>query len=157
MSYESFHHSLFLSFWHIELSNLPVGVLEHRRLAPEEAKALIGAARQHNSLLCLSTADLLAPYQKHEMARYEELCAVLDRSFGIPLDIDDFFSKTVHEGNSFHMTNPLNCVQVSEGNPLLVVTCSYSMADDTAEDEHMGFVVCPDSVEFCLFSAQPVA
>jgi hypothetical protein len=55
------------------------------------------------------------------------------------------------------MTNPLNCVQVSEGNPLLVVTCSYSMADDTAEDEHMGFVVCPDSVEFCLFSAQPVA
>jgi hypothetical protein len=57
---------------------LPVGVLEHRRLAPEEAKALIGAARQHNSLLCLSTADLLAPYQKHEMERYEELCAVLD-------------------------------------------------------------------------------
>ena len=91
------------------------------------------------------------------MERYEELCAVLDRSFGIPLAIDDFFSKTVHEGNSFHMTNPLNCVQVSEGNPLLVVTCSYSMADHTAEDEHMGFVVCPDSVEFCLFSAQPVA
>ena len=40
MSYESFHHRLLLSFWHIELSNLPVGVLEHRRLAPEEAKVL---------------------------------------------------------------------------------------------------------------------
>ena len=156
MSDESFHHRLLLSFWHIELSNLPVGVLEHRRLAPEEARALIGAARQHNRLLCLSTADLLAPYKKQELARHEELCGVLERGFGIPLAIDDFFSKTDHEGKSFHMTNPLSCVQVSEGNPLLVVTCAYSMTEGTAEDEHMGFVVSPDSEEFRLFSPPSV-
>jgi hypothetical protein len=50
--------------------------------------------------LCLSADDLLAPYKKRELARYKELCAVLDRSFGIPLSIDDFFGGTEHEGRS---------------------------------------------------------
>ena len=160
MSDDPFHHPrLFVSFWHIELDNLPVGVFEHRRLVPEEARALIGEARRHNSLLCLSADDLLAPYKKRELARYKELCAVLDRNFGIPLSIDDFFGRTEHEGQSWCSINPLNCVQVSEGNALLVVTCSYAMTEDKAEDEDedMGFAVSPVSVEFRLFSALPVA
>jgi hypothetical protein len=79
------HQRLFVSFWHIELDNLPVGVIEHRRLVPEEARALIGEARQSNRLLCLSADDLLAPYKKRELASYKELCAVLGQHFGIPL------------------------------------------------------------------------
>ena len=89
MSYESFHHRLLLSFWHIELSNLPVGVLEHRRLAPEEAKALIGAARQHNSLLCLSTAVRIPrsfgrAFHNHSATHSTRIRPLIPRPFGHP-------------------------------------------------------------------------
>ena len=158
MSDDPLHNPrLFVSFWHIELDNLPIGVFEHRRLVPEEARALIREARQHNSLLCLSAEDLLAPYKKRELARYKELCAVLDRGFGIPLAIDDFFSRTEHEGPSFRTSNPLNCVQVGDGNVLLIVTCAYAMTGDKADAENMGFAVSPDTVEFRLFSALSIS
>ena len=81
MSDDPLHNpQLFVSFWHIELNNLPIGVFEHRRLVPEEARTLIGEARQHNRLLCLSADDLLAPYKKQVLAHYKELFAVLYRN-----------------------------------------------------------------------------
>jgi hypothetical protein len=121
------HQRFFVSFWHIGLDNLPVGVFEHRRLVPEEARALIDEARQHNRLLCLSADDLLAPYKKRELARHKELCGVLGRNFGIPLAIDEFFGSTEHEGRSWRSINPLNCYPLGDGNALLVVTCAYAM------------------------------
>ena len=104
--------------------------------------------------MCVSNDDLLAPYKERELAQYKDLCEVLNRNLGIPLSINEFFSKTEHEGHSLYTINPLDGVQVCDDNQLLVVTCAYGMSESPDNSANMGFTVIPDSVEFRLFAAQ---
>ena len=61
------YKKLFLTFWKINLDNLPVGTFVQRRLIPDEARLLIEQARQQDSFLCVSSDDLLAPYKERRV------------------------------------------------------------------------------------------
>jgi hypothetical protein len=145
------HKKLFLTFWKINLDNLPVGTFVQRRLMPDEARLLIEQARQQDSFLCVSSDDLLASYKERKATQHKDLCEVLRRDFEIPLSINEFFGELEHEGKSLHTTNPLNCVQVCDNAQLMVVTCAYAMLDRSDNSGAMDFTIAPDSVEFRLF------
>ena len=41
---------LFVSFWHLDLENIPEGTFTHRRVSPEQAKLMVEEARSSSSL-----------------------------------------------------------------------------------------------------------
>jgi hypothetical protein len=69
--------TLFVSFWHLCLENLPDGRFERRDVSAASANAMIHAARATGRLICVSAIDLLAPYHASERRRHEDLCLVL--------------------------------------------------------------------------------
>ena len=146
--------SLYISFWHICLDNLPDGSFQRRRLLPDEASRYIQQARQENKLLCVSHVDLAAPYKKREAENHEALCRVLTGHFGIPLSPEDFFSR--HDdggGETLYFANALSCVQVRDDCRLLVVTCSYVVAREKTAGRLPAFDIDPGTVEFHLIEA----
>lgn len=144
--------TLSISFWDICLDNLPEGGFRHRRITPEDAKLCIDQARQEGNLLCLSHADLAAPYQKREAEKHEALCRVLGGHFGITLSLEEFFSKD-ETSDGLYFGNPLSLVQVAADSRLLVVTCNYVFAKEKTATEFPAFDIAADTVTFHLLEA----
>jgi hypothetical protein len=147
--------TLFLSFWDICLSNLSEGNFSHCCLSPSQAQSLIAQAQQADSLLCVSEADLLAPHQQWEAQKHRDLCAVLKQNYGITLALKDFMMSDEEDG--LYSTSPLQIAQIQEEAKLLVITCNYTMRQESREAESIDvddwMVVAPDSIEFHLIEA----
>jgi len=67
----------YLSFWHIEMSNIPVGLFRRRVVSTAEARSIVSAARASGTLVCVAKDDLGAPYCERERERHRLLCALL--------------------------------------------------------------------------------
>jgi hypothetical protein len=140
---------LFISFWHVRLSNLPVGTFVHRKLSGSQAKQLIAAARKTRSLRGVSGDDLFAPYNKDKRRNHDQLRAVLGKHYGIKLSLRDF----VLEGeDGYSSMFPLQLMAIEGSHRLLVISCHYTMPRRRKRTE-LHFDVAPDSVTFHLFSA----
>jgi hypothetical protein len=145
---------LFVSFWDVCLDNLPEGGFVRRCISPEDAQNRVHQARVDGSLLCLSEADLLAPYTQRELGRHQALCAVLKEHFGIDLSLKDFCSADEDQGETLHVINALNLAQVRPSAPLLVISCAYRFAR-TDNAEQPPFEIAPDTLVFHLIEAVP--
>ncbi|HMJ16541.1 MAG TPA: type II toxin-antitoxin system HicB family antitoxin [Polyangiaceae bacterium] len=144
---------LFVSFWHITLSNLPVGCFVHRRISAEQARALIQTARDAGTLSCVSKADLLAPERKRAAEQQDELLQVLAQHYGIALSFDDFLSSLDAEGEEDvgrQVTRPLDLVAVTGSGRLMVIDCHYEWPEQRKPRE-LKFEIAPDTVTFHLF------
>jgi len=109
---------LYVSFWDIELSNLPVGSFRRRVVSTAEARSVIRSARASGTLLCVAKEDLGAPYGEEARERHRELCAALREYVDIEIELKDFFGEAC--------ANPLCFAEVGEQQSLLVVECHYS-------------------------------
>jgi hypothetical protein len=148
---------LFLSFWHVCLDNLPEGTFSHRCITGEEARSLLEHARQgSNGVVCVSEEDLLSPYKREELGRHKELCTVLQEHFSIPVAISDFMVSAEHEGQALYSVVPLQGVHIQENDSLLVVTCSYVLAERRA-GAPADFYLAPEMVEFHLIEHMPAS
>ena len=144
--------TLYVSFWHICLSNLPIGQFGRRCLPATEARTLIADAREARTLVCATAHDLLAPYEKRERQRHEELCAVLQDRYGMAISIDDFLGCPDADDPDLAFSLPLNVLEVGRDSHLLVVDCLYHMngAMRREPDGTVHFKVASDSVSFTL-------
>jgi len=151
---ESESGRLFVSFWHIELENLPVGSFIHRRIAPEDARESIAQARKDGALACCSQDDLLAPYHKDRRDDHKEMCKVLAKRYGIALTLRDFMTPPDESGS--YTTFPLQFANVRGRNSLLVVTCMY-MSPERRKPKSalpsLNLEIDPESVRFHLFES----
>jgi hypothetical protein len=162
----------YLSFWDIEMSNVPVEVPFRRRvLSTAEARRLMVSARASGTLACLTKDDLGAPYCEHEREKHRELCAALRDHCDIEIRLKDFFSSDC--------ANPLSFAEIGDQRSLLVVDCHYAFADDIrrgakvpdtrksdeaskgqavpAIKKPMKLIIVPDSIRFYLFEQIDVA
>lgn len=160
------HRTTYLSFWDIEMSNLPVGAFRRCAISKDEARSTINSARASGNLVCVAKADLGAPYCEREREHHEQLCAVLRDHAGIEIQLQDFFGRDC--------ANPLCTAEVGEDRDLLVVTCDYSVDMEAYVDTvHTGvsgsaesfeeararrlgnsvlrMSIAPDSIKFYLF------
>jgi hypothetical protein len=146
---------LYVSFWDLCLNNLPQGRFEHRVIGAGEASQMIHGAHVDKTLLCVSKADLLAPYRTKERCRHEELCAVLRASYDCPLRFEDFHTTFGGEETGVESIIPLEVAELKAGGRLLVVTCNYQLADKTKRSGDLEdcFVLAADSVGFHLIGA----
>ena len=136
---------LFVSFWNLALSNLPVGKFTNSAITGLEAAALISSARAKGKLHCVSADDLLAPYGKRAREKHVELCAALGEH-GVELSVGDF----IGPGSS----NPLVFAVVGDEQSLIVVNCAYTVdAESRAAEEaaqRLRFQIARDSISFNL-------
>ena len=158
------HQTTHLSFWHVELSNLPVGPFRKRVLSNAEARNLISSARRFGKLVCVAKDDLGAPYGERERERHKQLCAALRDRAGVEIQLTDFFGSD--------SANPLCLVRVDERNSLLVVDCAYALDVEARADaaravsgpsessgararhlheDRLRMSIAPDTIEFYMF------
>jgi len=71
----------------------------------------------------------------------------LTSHYGITVSERDFLSKHDSEDDPLYSIIPLNCVQVSDHDKLLVVTCDYVLGEKRA-GEPLPFEIEPTTVEF---------
>ncbi len=116
---------VFLSFWDIELDQLPEGVFRKRVLSTAEARSLLQVAREAKTLVCISRKDLGAPYETRARDRHEALCKVLQDHAGIEVHLRDFFDAAC--------CSPSCLAAVTDQNVLLVVNCHYGMNSGSVE------------------------
>jgi addiction module HigA family antidote len=144
---------LLISFWNVCLDNLPEGTFIRRRITPDDARRYIEQARLANALLGVSDDDLLATYHERERENHKALCKALAEHFGIALSLMDFLTEDEEDGDPLYSVNPLNCVQVSDGARLLVVTCAYVLGKTKKKGAPL-FEIAPTTVEFHLLEAE---
>ena len=136
---------LFVSFWNLALSNLPIGKFTNSTITGLEAAALISSARAKENLLCVSADDLLAPYGKRAYEKHVELCAALSEQ-GVDLYVADFIGPSC--------SNPLAFAVVGDEQSLIVVNCAYTF--DTgrrpaeAAAQRLRFEIARNSISFSL-------
>ena len=116
----------YLSFWHIDLANLPIGTFTRRVLSTAEARSVVDSARASGTLLCVAKDDLAAPYREHERERHEQLCTALRDHRNIDVQLEDFFGGDC--------VNPLCIAEVGEKRSLLIVDCRYAFDDEIRPD-----------------------
>lgn len=121
------HPTTYLSFWDVELGNLPTGVFSKHVLSTAEARSVLSTARVSKSLICVSRKDLGAPYEKRARERHEELCKLLREHADIEVSMRDFFGRDC--------ANPSCLAEVTSRNRLLVVDCHYALDIDHASDD----------------------
>jgi hypothetical protein len=121
------HPTTYLSFWSVELENLPTGVFSKRVLSTAEARHVLSAARASMALICVSRKDLGAPYETRARERHEELCKLLREHADIDVSLRDFFG--------LHCANPSCLAEVTSRSQLLVVNCHYALDVDHASDD----------------------
>lgn len=159
------HRIIYLSFWDVQLSNLPVGAFRRRILSKGEARSMIGSARASGYLVCVAKDDLGAPYCERERERHRQLCAALREHADVEIRLQDFFGRDC--------ANPLCAAEVDEHKDLLVVDCAYVVDTElrveavpadgyssagTFEERvrrlrtnPLGMNIAPDSIKFYLF------
>lgn len=143
---------LFVSFWHLDLANVPEGSFTHRRVSPEQAKQMIDEARSSGSLRGVSQDDLLAPHEKREADNHKALCHALGQHHGIALSIRDFVLKDEFEDDGGYTIHPLQLAEVDDTSRLMIVNCHYEMAPRQKAGA-LKFDISPDSITFHLFEA----
>lgn len=145
---------LFLSFWDLCLDNLPEGRFERRTLSAADARAMIRTPRENNTLRCVSDDDLIAPYRQTQRRNHEALCAVLHKTFDIPLCLEDFLSSLSEHEGAIQTVTPPQLARLTPGDCLRVVTCAYilTQSNETVDLEDR-FVLDEDSVRFDLIEA----
>jgi hypothetical protein len=141
---------LFVSFWHLDLDNIPEGTFTHRRVSPEQAKQMVVEARSSSSLRGVSQDDLLAPRNEREAKNHKALCRVLGEHHGIALSIKDFVLKDEFEDDGGYTIHPLQLAEIDPASPLMIVNCHYEMAS-RQQKGGLNFDVSPDSITFHLF------
>lgn len=145
---------LLLSFWDLCLDNLPEGRFERRSLPVAEARAMICGARENNALQCVSNDDLIAPYRQKQCRNHEALCAVLNKTFDIPLRLEDFLSVFDDKDDATQSVVPLQLARLQLGDRLLVVTCDFEFNTKTkTADLEERFTLAEDTVRFDLIAA----
>jgi hypothetical protein len=136
---------LFVSFWNLALSNLPVGKFTNSAITGLEAAALISSARAKGKLHCVSADDLLAPYGKQACEKHVQLCAALGEE-GVELSVDDFIGPSC--------SNPLAFAVVGNKQSLIVVNCAYTFDIESraseAQAQRLRFEIAPGSISFSL-------
>jgi hypothetical protein len=120
------HPRTFLSFWHVEMSNFPVGTFRRRALSTTEARCMVNAARASGTLVCVAKEDLAAPYCDDERESHRQLCAALRAHADIEIHLRDFFGPDC--------ANPLCAARIGEERRLLVVDCHYAFDRNTFPD-----------------------
>ena len=144
--------TLYVSFWHIHLSNFPSEEFRHLELTSEEAKTMIHDARSSEKFFCVTQDDLFAPYKKRELTKCKEMCDTLRKHFDIDIIIDDF---AMHD-NGVSTVRPLNIIQINQNHKLLVIDCAYTLSENQSTDEiRPNFQIAPDSIKFHLFQTIP--
>jgi hypothetical protein len=156
----------YLSFWHIEMSNIPVGAVIRRRiLSTAEARSMVNSARASGTLVCIAKADLGAPFSEIERESHRRVCAALRDHADIDIHLKDFFGA--------NCANPLCFAEIGSQRSLLVVDCHYAFDRNTRPDikatnpaaldeisreqavrrakETMKLSVVPDSIRFYIF------
>ncbi|GJQ57409.1 MAG: hypothetical protein D8M57_19695 [Candidatus Scalindua sp. AMX11] len=128
--------TLFITFWNICLDNLPQGQFSHRTITTDEARRMIREAEDR--VVCVSNDDLCAPYKTKEAGRYSELCKLLTNTYDILISFNDF----IHGDTIL----PLQCVEIKDGNRLMVINCHYSMPE--IRDRDLISHIVADSVTF---------
>jgi hypothetical protein len=116
----------YLSFWHVELSNFPIGTVRRRLLSQAEARSKINSAREGGRLVCVAKSDLGAPYCEREREQHEQLCTALRDHVDVDIRLKDFFGSTC--------ANSLGLAQVSPKADLLVVDCAYAVDEKARVD-----------------------
>ena len=109
---------LYVSISKLTLSNLPGTTFTRRSLSALEAADLIAQARRDGSLVCVSSDDLAAPYQKRSLDLHMEVCDTL-RACGVELVIKDFFNE--------NFCNVLEFARVQGDHRLLVVELGFDV------------------------------
>ena len=136
---------LFVSFWNLALSNLPVGKFSNLAITGPEAAALIASARAKGELRCVAADDLLAPYGKRAHQKHVDLCAALHDQ-EVALSVDDFIGPS--------SSNPLAFAAVDHEHSLLVVNCAYTFDTEPTSTEALAerlrFRIAWDSISFNL-------
>ena len=125
----------YLSFWDVELSNLPVGTFRRRTLSMVEARSMIEAARSSGTLVCVAKDDLGAPYCEHARERHEQLCTVLRDHADVEIQLKDFFGRDC--------ANPLCGAEVGEQGDMMVIDCSYAIEVAAPADAPSAGVTSP--------------
>jgi hypothetical protein len=141
---------LFVSFWHLDLANIAEGTFTHRRVSPEQAKAMINEARSSGSLRGVSHDDLLAPHNEREAKNHKALCLVLGEHHGIALSIKDFVLKDEFEDEGGYTIHPLQVAEIDAESRLMVVNCHYELASRQVKGG-LKFEISPDTITFHLF------
>jgi hypothetical protein len=90
------------------------------------------------------------------LGRQKELCTVLQEHFSIPVAVSDFMVSEEHEGQALYSVVPLQGVHIQENDSLLVVTCSYALAERRA-GAPSDFYLAPETVEFHLIEHMPAS
>jgi hypothetical protein len=149
--------TLYVSFWHICLPNLPLGRFIRHRLSAGEAREMIADARATRSLVCATAHDLLAPNGYAHRQRYEELCGVLRHQYGFAIGIDDFLGCPDAEDPDLAIPLPLNAIEIGFLGCLLVVDCLYQMTGrpQSSDDVPLEFEIANNSVSFSLIEMLP--
>lgn len=154
---------LYVSISKLTLSNLPGTTFSRRSLSAVAAADLIARARRDGSLVCVSSDDLAAPYQKRSLNLHMEVCDTL-RACGIELVIKDFFNES--------FCNVLEFARVQAEHRLLVVELGFDVnlpkTPDEAPPAQLGrfegqlatrvsklFTVSPKAFKFHLFEEIP--
>jgi hypothetical protein len=148
---------LFVSFWHLELDNLPSGSFDNLTILASEAAALISSARERQRFMGVSRPDLLAPYEERACRNHTLLCESLLEK-GIVLSFDDFLGG--------RCINPLSFARLSGDNSLLVINCGFSHVFGSAGEDvaplepetpainplkrRLRWAIAPDSITFHL-------
>ena len=136
---------LFVSYWNLALSNLPIGKFTNSAITGLEAATLISSARARGKLHCVSADDLLAPYGKQAYEKHVQLCAALSEG-GVELSVDDFIGP--------NCSNPLAFAVVGNEQSLIVVNCAYTFDVDArpaeAPAQRLRFEIALDSISFSL-------
>jgi hypothetical protein len=144
----------YLTFWGLCLDNLPAGRFERRALSAADARMLIDAARENNTLRCVSRDDLFAPYRQRERRNHDALRVVLQKSFDMALSLEDFVITAGDKDGASQITNPLQLACLQAGDRLLVVTCDYAFDKrKKSDDVHDLFTIAEDTVRFDLIEA----
>ena len=151
----------YLSFWDIELENLPAGVFRKRTLPTAEARGMVSAARASNTLICVSRKDIGAPYEARARERHDQLCQLLREHADIEIRLKDFFGD--------NCANASCLAEVTGQSRLLVVVCHYAFdlnqtsansahpeqsADARVErnlEGRLKMKLAPDSLQFHIF------
>ena len=154
------HPTTYLSFWSVELENLPTGVFSKRILSTDEARHILSATRAAKALICVSRKDLGAPYETRARERHEELCKLLREHADIEVSLRDLFGKDC--------ANPSCLAEVTRRTRLVVFNCRYALdvdhasadpveADRSADDYaryqqpwSLKMKLAPDSLQFHL-------
>lgn len=138
--------TLYIAFWTFDLSCLGNGPFTKAPISAAEATALIGEARQQGTLRYITDHDLHAPHSQSKLAKYHDMCDVLEQQWQMGISYQDFDVAAVLGYRR---------LQLAPGEKALVISSNFINEKEQRNFEtgDLGFRVSPESVRFSLVSA----